>query len=154
MKDTDIQIGKCYDIKAGKNITAVRIMKPAPKGGWEALNLASNNPVVIRSAGRIIGLHNPKAGKKEKPAAIAFAKPDKPLSALDAAIKVLYEAGAPMNCKQMIETMVERGYWKPGQGKTPVNTLHAAISKEIKVKGPKSRFEKSGRGLFAIRNTE
>jgi hypothetical protein len=170
METKDIQIGKCYDIKVGKNTAAVRIMKAAPKGGWEAVNLATNNPVVIRTADRIVGPHNPKADKtpkaskepktgkpaksEAKAAAPAPAKTDKPLSALDAALEVLAEAGAPMNCKQMIETMTEKGYWKPAQGKTPANTLHAAIGAEIKKKGSEARFEKVGRGQFAVRNTE
>lgn len=166
MQEKDIQIGKCYDIKVGKNTSAVRIMKPAPKGGWEALNLASNNPVIIRSADRIVGPHNPKDTKepkantpakpKAKPAAsppAANVKADKPLSALDAALKVLAEAGTPMNCKELIEAMTQKGYWKPAQGKTPANTLHAAICAEIKKKGTASRFEKVGRGQFALRPT-
>lgn len=157
METKDIQISKCYDIKVGKNTTPVRIMKAAPNGGWEALTLATNKPIVIKSADRIVGPHNPKAEKepKAKPAAKAPAsadKTDKSLSALDAAVKVLAEVGAPMNCKQMIETMTAKGYWKPAQGKTPANTLHAAIGSEIKKKGSEARFEKVGRGQFNIRS--
>jgi hypothetical protein len=45
----------------------------------------------------------------------------------------------------MIETMTAREYWKPSQGgKTPANTLYAAISKEINTKGKDSRFQKVG----------
>jgi hypothetical protein len=56
-----------------------------------------------------------------------------------------------MNCRKLIETMAAKSYWTPSQsGKTPQNTLHAAISKEIKLKGPDSRFEKVGRGQFAL----
>src|SRR5262245_58714605 len=37
------------------------------------------------------------------------------VSALDAAAKVLGEKGEPMNCKEMIAAMSEKGYWKsPG----------------------------------------
>jgi len=47
--------------------------------------------------------------------------------------------------------MMDKAYWEPAQsGKTPANTLHAAISKEIKTKGKDSRFEKVGRGQFAL----
>lgn len=152
MATKDIQIGKCYDLKVGKNTTAVRIMKAVPKGGWEALTLATNKTVVIKSADRIAGPHNPKADKepKAKASASKSANTDKPLSALDAAAKVLAESKEPLNCKQMIEAMTAKGYWKPGQGKTPANTLHAAISKEIKVKGADARFEKADRGQFTI----
>jgi hypothetical protein len=77
---------------------------------------------------------------------------DKRLSALDAAAKVLAESKEPLSCKQMIEAMMAKGYWKPAHaGKTPANTLHAAIGTEIKKKGTASRFEKVGRGQFGLR---
>ena len=150
METKDIQIGKCDDIKVGKNLSAVRIMKPAVNGGWESVTLATNKTVVIKSADRIVGPHNPKTDKQAQPAPAAPAKTDKPLSALEAALKVLAESGSPMNCPQMIEAMMAKGYWKPGAGKTPANTLHAAIGSEIKKKGDEARFEKVGRGLFGL----
>lgn len=174
MKDTDIQIGTCYDIKVGNNTTAVRIMKPLPTGGWEAVTLSSQKTLTIKSGKRVVGLHNPKADKQSNAQATPnTGKPgpqgakqraaevldqisvplDKPLSALDAAAKVLSEATEPLNCKQMIETMMAKGYWKPTHaGKTPANTLHAAIGVEIKKKGDQSRFEKVGRGQFRLRS--
>lgn len=173
MKDTDIQIGKCYDLKVGKNTTAVRIMKLARDGGWEAVTLSTNKTVVIKSPDRLVGRHNPKADKSPKastsPAtgeprpqgaaqrakvlldSISQRLDGKPLSALDAAARVLAESKEPLNCKQMIEAMAEKGYWKPSHaGKTPANTLHAAIGTEIKKKGTAARFQKVGRGQFAL----
>jgi len=52
------------------------------------------------------------------------AKPEGKLSALDAATKVLAEAGEPLNAKQMIDAMAEKGYWKSPGGKTPHATLY------------------------------
>ena len=163
MKDTDIHIGYCYDIKVGRNTTAVRIMKPAADGGWEAVSLTTNKPLVIKTAKRILRAHNPKgtmrsvADKSSKPSQPSdsgksphTAEP-KRTSALDAAARVLAEAKEPMNCRQMIETMTDKGYWQPkNAGKTPQNTLHAAISKEIRTKGAEARFEKVGRGQFTL----
>ena len=163
MKDTDIQIGKCYDIKVGRNTSAVRIMKPAAEGGWEAVSLTTNKPLVIKTAKRILRAHKPKG--KSRPDTEKSSKASKPsasdqsthtaepkrTSALDAAVRVLTEAKEPMNCLQMIETMIGKGYWQPkNAGKTPQNTLHAAISKEIKTKGADARFEKVGRGQFTL----
>src|SRR5579884_3000386 len=69
---------------------------------------------------------------KGKGKAKAKAEPKaKKLSALDAAAKVLGEAGAPMNCKEMIEAMATKGYWTSPGGKTPHATLYAAILREI-----------------------
>jgi len=158
MKLEHIKIGNVYDIKVGKNTSAVRITKPIPTGGFEAVTLATSKTVVIKSADRIVGPHNPKADKQPKPTktpATADPAPSgaKPLSALDAAAKVLAEAKTPLNCKQMIEAMTAQGYWQPSQGgKTPANTLHAAIGTEIKKKGAAARFEKVGRGQFGLRS--
>ena len=158
MKLEHIQIGKCYDIKVGKNTSAVRITKPIATGGFEAVTLATHKTLVIKSADRVVGLHNPKADKPSsatKTSTTVDSVPSgaKPLSALEAAAKVLAEAKEPLNCKQMIEAMTTRGYWQPSQGgKTPANTLHAAIGTEIKKKGDTARFEKVGRGQFGLRS--
>jgi hypothetical protein len=172
MKTTDIKIGSVYDLKVGRNTTPVRITKPAEKGGWEAVGLTTNKPVVIKTADRLVGLHSPKkaptaaqgAKSSPKPAKAASqgksantAKPApkspkvKRASALDSAVRVLAEAKGPMTCQQLIETMATKGYWKSTGGKTPQNTLYAAIAKEINTKGKDSRFQKVARGQFAIK---
>jgi len=81
----------------------------------------------------------------------AQAKPDKPkrVSLLDAAATVLADAKAPMQAKQIVEAVVERGLWKPGAGKTPHATLYAAMTREIAAKGKDARFRKVDRGQFA-----
>ncbi len=71
-------------------------------------------------------------------------------SALDAAAEVLADMGEPMNCKTLIDTMADRGLWSSPGGKTPANTLYAAIAREIKVKGNDSRFAKGERGMFTF----
>ena len=90
----------------------------------------------------------PKADAKPK-AKTAIAKKSKRTSALDAAAKVLAEAGEFLNTKQMIEAMAEKGYWTSPGGKTPHATLYSAILREIKAKGSNARFVKSERGKFA-----
>jgi hypothetical protein len=75
---------------------------------------------------------------------------DTKLSALDAAAQVLAETDRPMNCREMIEAMAEKGYWTSPAGKTPSATLYSAISRELKTKGPKARFQKVDRGRFAL----
>lgn len=96
----------------------------------------------------------PKAPKPEtatKPKATKAAKPAKAkkVSALDAAARVLTEAGTPMTCPELIEAMATKGYWKSPGGQTPAATLYAAIAREIKVKGKEARFTKTERGKFA-----
>jgi len=75
-------------------------------------------------------------------------KPKK-TSALDAAAKVLGEAGQPMTCREMIEAMSKKGYWTSPGGATPQATLYSAMLREIKTKGNEARFKKTERGKFA-----
>jgi hypothetical protein len=74
----------------------------------------------------------------------------KKLSAIDAAAKVLAEAGEPMDCQTMIKTMAEKGYWTSPGGKTPAATLYSAILRELQTKGNDSRFKKTERGKFGV----
>lgn len=146
------------NVATGKKIrikTAQRLRGPAhPQKKGDMANpevTESTKAKAARALEAIKTVEQPAAAAKPK----AEPKPKadkKHMSILDAAAKVLSEAKAALNCKQMIEAMTQKGYWKPAQGgKTPANTLHAAISKEIKVKGADARFEKAGRGLFEAR---
>jgi hypothetical protein len=166
MKASDIYIGKQYTTKVTHKLVVVEILADNLHGGWDARNLSTGKMVRIKSAQRLRGFAKgantsapvatkepdasqpatePKSTHTSQPAA------NKRLSALDAAAKVLSETNEPMNCRQLIETMVAKNYWQPkNAGKTPQNTLHAAISKEIKIKGHNSRFAKVGPGQFAL----
>jgi hypothetical protein len=75
--------------------------------------------------------------------------PERKLSQLDAAARVLAEEGRPMTCKEMVEVMATRGYWSSPKGKTPQATLYSAILREMTAKGERSRFAKADRGTFA-----
>ena len=77
-------------------------------------------------------------------------KKPKKVGALDAAARVLEEAGEAMGCMEMIETMAKKGYWSSPNGQTPHATLYAAILRKMKVKGKEARFTKTERGKFAI----
>lgn len=77
-------------------------------------------------------------------------KTDGKLSQLDAAAKVLTDSGEPMTTKVMIEAMATKGYWTSPAGKTPAQTLYAAITREISAKGNEARFTKVDRGRFAL----
>lgn len=84
-----------------------------------------------------------KASKEKKPAKA------KRVSALDAAATVLTGAKEPMNAADLIKAMAERKLWSSPNGKTPEQTLYAALIREIKAKGKDARFTKTDRGLFA-----
>jgi hypothetical protein len=100
-----------------------------------------------------------KPAKAKRPRAAAPAKATKTkkpkaagkMSALDAAAKVLADAGEPMNTKAMIEAMAAKNLWTSPGGKTPHATLFSAILREINTKGSDARFVKVERGQFAAK---
>ena len=128
---------ECGQAVLGRNGKLVRINEK-PQGCLTELKPATT-------------LEQPKA-----PEPAATAKPqgkkqeraDGKMSGLDAAAKVLAEAGEPMNCKVMVDCMIAKGYWSTG-GKTPAATIYSAILREIG-KGEASRFKKTDRGKFEI----
>jgi hypothetical protein len=67
---------------------------------------------------------------------------------IQAAAKVLQEAGQPMNCQEMIKAMADKGYWTSPAGKTPAATLYSSILRELKSKDKQARFQKTARGQF------
>jgi hypothetical protein len=92
-------------------------------------------------------VETPAKSKRQRKAPAA--PEENKLSALDAAAKVLGEAGQPMSCQEMIVVMAAKGYWSSPAGKTPHATLYSAILREITTKGARSRFVKAERGKFA-----
>jgi len=163
MKKSDVKIGNHYKAKVTNKIGTVEILSENPHGGWDAKNLSTGKSVRIKSAQRLRGA----APKPNTVASVAAEEPtpsqpatqaesthtpqcavDKRLSALDAAAMVL-EKESPLTCRQLIEQMAAAGLWK-SDAATPANTLSAAITKEIRVKGSDSRFEKVDRGQFAL----
>ena len=84
-----------------------------------------------------------KPAKAEKPKAAAESngKAEKPMSGTAAAVKVLRRRkNKEMSANDLLTACQEAG-WKP-EGKTPKQTLVAAIQNEIKRKGDKARFAK------------
>ncbi len=152
--NANIEINAYYTCKVTNKEVTVQILASSPKGGWEALNTATGKKIHINGPERLIKKVN---GPKEKADKSAASKQPKKtakqttkgkMSLLDAAVEVLKKQ-APLTSKQMIEQMAEAGLWE-SKAATPANTLHAAISKEIRVKGDNSRFKKIDRGQFSL----
>ena len=79
-------------------------------------------------------------------------KPVKRMSLLSAAVEVLKAAGPehPMNCKEILEAILERHLWTPTECKTPEQTLYGSIFREINLK-EHPRIKKSNvKGKFVI----
>ena len=92
-----------------------------------------------------------KSSAKPETKTTRAAKSDGKLSQLDAAVKVLGEAGTPMTTKAMIEAMATKGYWTSPGGATPAQTLYSAILRELQKKGDEARFTKVDRGQFTLK---
>jgi len=90
-----------------------------------------------------------KTKEKSKKKVKATDKPRK-VSMIDAAQKVLADAGEAMTCADMIEAMAKKNLWSSPNGKTPANTLYAAIGRLIKTKGKQSPFRKADKGQFEL----
>jgi hypothetical protein len=100
-------------------------------------------PPVDTTEGTAVQPGKAKAKRAKEPKA-------KKTSALDAALRVLEEAGQPMTCPEMIEAMTAKKYWASPKGLTPAATLYSAVLREIKAKGKESRFVKTERGKFGL----
>jgi len=171
MKTAEVQIGETYRVKVSGNVADVRITGENPHGGWDGVNVATNRKVRIQSAQRLRGKtpRRPAKGKPTAPSAPGAkraskatgkakaaakrhtgqrdAKGAKRPSGLDAAARVLAEAGEPMNAKAIAETALAKGYWTT-KGATPWATFYSAMIREIAAKGTRSRFRKISRGMF------
>ena len=180
-KNANIEINGFYTCKVTNKEVTVQITASSPKGGWEALNTVTGKKLHIKGPERLIkkvaaqkakgktskavkpskmvvpvtqAPPKKKAVKKVTPKKAVQQKTAKPskdkLSLLDATAIVLKKQ-SPLTCKQLIERMAEAELWK-SESATPANTLHAALSKEIRVKGKDSRFEKVDRGQFGLKS--
>jgi len=166
MRRDEVQIGKVYLAKVNGKLTQVRLDAESLYGGWDGTNLATGKKVRIKSPQRLRGEANrPQCVVESQVTAISNstdAVEDTPCrhptqgepqpkctSGLEAAARVLEEAGRPMTAKDIVAEAEARGYWKSPGGKTPERTLYAAIVREIAAKGAQSRFRKVERGKFA-----
>jgi len=72
------------------------------------------------------------------------------MSALDAIETMLTEAGEPRHYREITRLIMGRALWAT-DGKTPEATINALLSVDVKKKGSHSRFQRTGKGLFALR---
>jgi hypothetical protein len=126
-----------------------------------SVEVLSTEPLIERDTTMATTKKTAKKAPAKKATKAAGAKPAKAkqqrapkaggkLSQIDAAAKVLAEAGEPMTTRAMVEAMGAKGYWQSPGGKTPHATLYSALTRDIQNKGPESRFAKADRGQFTL----
>ncbi|MFI4912447.1 MAG: HTH domain-containing protein [Sedimentisphaeraceae bacterium JB056] len=134
---------KCF-CKIGQNQVEATIIETTPQGPWLLKITKSGKTISVSNRSRI----TPVADEQ-----IAVQASKNKYSLLDTAEIILKTSPhKPLNAKAIIKLAIEDELWKPGKGKTPANTLHASINKEIKTKGEASRFKRSPevRGAFLL----
>ena len=71
------------------------------------------------------------------------------MSALEAALKVLQEAGAPLHYREITRRILAAKLWSTS-GRTPSATVNAQLAVDVKMYGKASSFRRCGRGVFAL----
>ncbi len=144
-------IGQKCLCKIGQNQVEATIIETSLEGPWLLKTAKSGKTIKVSDGSRITPLAEDEQPENTEQAAVSSSKNKHSL--LDAAEIVLKTCPRqPLSAKAIIKLAAEDGIWKPGAGKTPANTLHASINKEIKVKGDASRFRRSSevRGAFLL----
>lgn len=135
-------------------ISTARVLKAEVTSESETTTTTEGNVTVVEVPAATIetidGSPTPQKRSRKPRTNVGAKAREKSLSQLDAAAKVLGEAGEPMTTKEMVETMAAKGYWTSPGGKTPHATLYSAILREIQKKGEGSRFRKTDRGHFTV----
>jgi restriction system protein len=72
------------------------------------------------------------------------------MNAIDAAEKVLAEAGIPLSYREITDRVLVADLWQT-KGKTPEATIHAQLAVDIANQGTASRFQRTAPGVFALR---
>ena len=128
--------GKGHEPPAAKVSPGVQAMRKeaAPKAKRPTKLQAGNQAIQDRMAAKS------KARKEAKVAPKAAG--EKKAGCLDAAVRVLQEAGKPMGCQDIVKEALAKGYWQT-KGATPGATLYAAVLRECAAKGAKARFRRA-----------
>lgn len=164
MSEKRIELGHVYSAKVGGAYVAVRADKALGHGRYQGMTVRPDGTgsAVKFATDAVRGEGMPEAAWREKhtprtndlpvppPGQPATAKSkagrkakaapkERKTSGLDAAVRVLREAGKPMKMDDVVKLAIEKGYWSSG-GKTPAATVYAAVIREIAAKGKASRF--------------
>jgi len=176
-----IKPGQCYVARFTKTDMPIRIESREVNGSWKARSLTHGRIVFVKSDSQLIRECNSndlaeyaktvvpnRRSKRQPPPTHTLATetpqvarvrkvkvkrqriPEYSLNAIDAAYRILRDAKKSLSCQQIIDRMIKRKLWRT-EGATPQNTLNAALQRDLTANGEKSRFVKTGRGLFAAR---
>jgi len=146
---TNLKTGKAVRIKSAQRLRyeCDKDGKPLPVKLPPAAPKAPTTNVGAKVESKAAPKSKDAKGQKKPPRA-NVGGPGK-MGGLDAAAKVLGEAGEALNCREITKRAFEKGYWS-SDGKTPHATVYSAILREIQAKGDQARFRKAARGKFEL----
>lgn len=168
MCDTsNITVGTIVMVKVGRNEIEV-VVTEITANGWKVKKVGSDREFIVSRIERVIAEPGapgtipatesegefavPEAEEEvdtPNPAPESGGSPEKKLSLLNAAIKVLQESEAPLNTKEIIAKVIAADLWSPNGAKTPEQSLYSAFFREIKEKEtPRVRKSIARRGAF------
>ena len=171
--ESNITVGTIAIVKVGRNEVEVTVTEVTATG-WKVKSQSTGREFEVRRIERIVTepVEETEAAAPEvaEPETAAPAeseteeednavnpapesgsgpRPEKKLSLLNAAARVLAACRTPMNCKEMIAKAVEMGLWTPTGAKTPEQTLYSGIFREIKsTEEPRFKKSESRKGSF------
>ena len=151
MADRELKVGTEIIVKVGRNeveaviveINGDNIMAKSHKSG-KTFRVATILKI------KAIPQDDPAPG--EAPEAVGTAPMEKKLSLFSAAVRVLENAPRDKSCSagELVREVVAQGLWTPGEGKTPENTLYAAILRDIATKEHPRIVRAAQRGKFKL----
>ncbi len=71
------------------------------------------------------------------------------MTALEAALMVLQDAGTPLHYREIAQRVLDGGLWET-DGKTPQATINAQLAVDVKRNGKASAFRRAGRGMYGV----
>jgi hypothetical protein len=150
MNTSDIKAGSKQRIKIGKNEVEVTVL--GQKGKTWLVESATGKKFPVGESRFIkdqVIENKHEAETADNPTIKGTIVPKQKMSMLDAAIEILKGTSHPMSSKELITAMEEAELWTSPSGKTPWNTLSAAIGREVSEKD-NPRFKKADKGKFAL----
>ena len=174
--ESSITVGTVAIVKVGRNEVEVTVTEVTATG-WKVKSQSTGREFEVRRIERIVtepveeteaaapevaepetaAPAEPETGDEDDndnavnpaPESGSGPRPEKKLSLLNAAARVLAACRTPMNCKEMIAKAVEMGLWTPTGAKTPEQTLYSGIFREIKsTEEPRFKKSESRKGSF------
>jgi len=145
MCSRNIAAGTIATAKVGRNEVEVTVLEEL-ESGWKVKSNGSGREFVVNGS----SLYLPAApvapavlevDDRPNPAPESI-RPEKKLSLLEAAARILKQSPTPLNCREMVERATAAGLWNPTGAKTPEQSLYGAIFREINGK-ENPRFRKS-----------